>query len=172
MGIFKSPNKLTFMKSLLKLLILALFLTFATSCSTDSSEDLQIADVVIPEAKIIEIEIMELINAYRIDQGLNSLSNHDLVKSQAYSHSDYMAENDNISHENFYTRKYFLVNNAGATIVTENVAYGFTNAQSVVNAWINSEGHRLNMEGDYTNFDVSAEQNEDGKWYYTNIFMK
>lgn len=160
------------MKTLLNLLFLALFLTFATSCSSESSDDLQLEDITIPETKEIEIEIMELINAYRIENGLNALSNHDLVKSQAFSHSDYMAEEDNMSHANFYNRKSFLVNNAGASVVTENVAYGFTSAQSVVNAWINSEGHRLNMEGDYTNFDVSAEQNAEGKWYYTNIFIK
>ncbi|WP_055446180.1 CAP domain-containing protein [Lacinutrix mariniflava] len=161
------------MKTVLNLLLLTLFLTFATSCSTEeNTEDLQLQDVTIPEAKEIEIEIMELINAYRIDKGLNALSNHDLVKSQAYSHSDYMAEADNISHVNFYTRKSFLVNNAGASVVTENVAFGFTNAQSVVNAWINSNDHRVNMEGNYTNFDVSAEQNDQGKWYFTNIFMK
>ena len=152
--------------------MLALFLTFATSCSTDSADDLQLEDITIPETKTIEVEIMELINAYRLDQGLNTLSNHDLIKSQAFSHSDYMVEMDNVSHANFYTRKSFLVKNAGANIVTENVAYGFTSAQSVVNAWINSDGHRANMEGDYTNFDVSAEQNAEGKWYFTNIFMK
>ena len=159
------------MKSTFNLLFLTLFLTFATSCSSESSEEIQLSDVTIPETKIIEIEIMELINEYRLEQGLNALSSHDLVKSQAFSHSDYMAEENNISHEHFYSRKSFLVNNAGANRVTENVAYGFTSAKSVVDAWINSEGHRVNMEGIYTNFDVSAEQNENGIWYFTNIFM-
>jgi len=152
--------------------MLALFLTFATSCSTDSVDDLQLEDIIIPEAKTIELEIMDLINNYRVKQGLTKLSNHDLVKSQAFSHSDYMVETENVSHANFYTRKFFLVNNAGANVVTENVAYGFTSAQSVVNAWINSDAHRSNIKGDYTNFDVSAEQNDEGKWYFTNIFIK
>ncbi|AUC81629.1 CAP domain-containing protein [Lacinutrix sp. Bg11-31] len=160
------------MKTTLNLLLLTLFLTFATSCSTDSTDDLKLEDITIPEAKEIEIEIMELINAYRIEQGLNALSNHDLVKSQAYSHSSYMVEENNVSHVNFYSRKSFLVNNAGASVVTENVAFGFKSAQSVVNAWINSVDHRINMEGNYTNFDVSAEKNDQGKWYFTNIFMK
>lgn len=159
------------MKTLLNLLFLVLFSAFATSCSTESSDELQLQDVTIPETKTIEVEIMELINVYRIEKGLNALSNHDLVKSQAFNHSDYMAEANNVSHANFYSRKTFLVNNAGASVVTENVAYGFTSAQSVVNAWINSDDHRKNMEGNYTDFDVSAEQNEQGKWYFTNIFM-
>lgn len=160
------------MKTNLNLLLLALFLILATSCSKENVDDTELGNIIIPEAKTIEIEIMELINAYRIENGLNALSNHGLIKSQTYSHSDYMAETDNISHLNFYSRKNFLVNNAGANIVTENVAYGYSSAETVVNAWINSEGHRINMLGDYTNFDVSAEQNDEGKWYFTNIFMK
>ena len=47
-----------------------------------------------------------------------------------------------------------------------------SNAQSVVNAWLNSDGHRQNIEGDFTDFDISAEQNANGQWYFTNIFVK
>lgn len=160
------------MKTVLNLLMLFLFLTFSTSCSSDSEEVLKPEDVIIPQAKTIEIEIMELINAYRIDKGLSVLFKHDLVKSQAFMHSGYMVEVGDISHANFYARKNYLVNNAGASIVTENVAYGFTSAHSVVNAWIKSDEHRDNIEGNYTNFDVSAEKNEQGIWYFTNIFIK
>jgi len=160
------------MKNALNLLMLALFLMLSTSCSKDSDEAINLADAVIPETKVIEIEIMELINAYRVEQGLNVLQSHDIVKSQAYTHTDHMIETSNLSHENFFARKSYLMNAIGAEVVTENVAYGFTNAEAVVNAWIRSEGHKENMEGNYTNFDVSAEQNEKGKWYFTNIFVK
>ena len=56
--------------------------------------------------------------------------------------------------------------------VGENVAYAYSSARSLVNAWINSDSHRQNIEGDYTDFEVSAEQNKEGKWYYTNMFIK
>ncbi|OIQ15623.1 CAP domain-containing protein [Lacinutrix sp. MedPE-SW] len=162
------------MKTVLNLLLTCFLLVAFTSCSSDSSDEITSTNeyVVIPESKLIEIEILELINEYRISKGLNVLEPLDAIKGQAYSHSDYMVETNNVSHDNFYTRKAYLVNNAGAQTVTENVAYGFTNAESVVNAWLNSEGHKANIEGDFTNFEVSAEQNEDGKWYYTNIFIK
>jgi uncharacterized protein YkwD len=65
-----------------------------------------------------------------------------------------------------------LEQNANAKMVSENVAYAYSTAQSVVNAWINSDSHRENIEGDFTDFEVSAEQNKEGKWYYTNIFIK
>ena len=83
-----------------------------------------------------------------------------------------MVEVDNVSHDNFFQRKNSLVQNASATKVSENVAYAFSSAESVVNAWLNSEGHRANIEGDFTDFDVSAEKNIEGKWYFTNIFIK
>ena len=162
------------MKSVSNILIIACLVIFSTSCSNDSSEEFQATnqEVVVPESKIIEIEIMELINAYRISEGLTSLNNKELIKGQAYSHTDYMVMNDNVSHDNFYARKTYLVNNMGAQTVAENVAYGYSSAESVVNAWLNSAGHKQNIEGDYTDFEVSAEQNDQGKWYFTNIFVK
>ncbi|WP_044398410.1 CAP domain-containing protein [Lacinutrix sp. Hel_I_90] len=162
------------MKNVLNLVLVFFVLILSTSCSTDSVEELQDtpATVFIPESKAIEIEIIALINDYRMSQGLTALSEHNIVKSQAYKHTEYMVEADSVSHANFYSRKSYLENNAGAQLVTENVAYGFTSAQAVVNAWINSEGHKQNIEGDFTNFDVSAEQSPEGKWYFTNIFIK
>jgi len=162
------------MRSIFKLLFVAFLLTFSVSCSTDNIDDVEATNqnIIIPEAKTIEIEIMEIINSHRISLGLNSLNANGMIKGQAYSHSDYMVVNNNVSHDNFYQRKAYLVNNDGAQVVSENVAYGFTSAQSVVNAWLNSEGHRENLEGDFTEFDISAEQNDQGKWYFTNIFIK
>jgi uncharacterized protein YkwD len=83
-----------------------------------------------------------------------------------------MIDKNTISHDNFYQRKEILEQNAEAIEVSENVAYGFSSPESLVNAWINSPSHRETLEGDFTEFDISAEQNENGKWYYTNIFIK
>jgi len=124
------------------------------------------------EAKTIEVEILELINNHRLSLGLNPLAEMDVIKSVAYSHTDYMVDNDEVSHHNFFTRSNYLKSNAGAEKVSENVAFGYSSAESVVRAWIKSEAHKENLEGDFTNFDISAEKNEDGRWYYTNIFIK
>jgi uncharacterized protein YkwD len=161
-------------KKLLPLLAIVALLGF-TSCSTDSAAEDKINSIevpVAPQAKQIEIEIMELINAHRINQGLNPLHDHSTVKAVAYTHTDYMVEVDNVSHDNFFQRKQSLQVNANANIVSENVAYGFSSAESVVNAWLNSPSHRENIEGNFTDFDISAEKNNEGKWYFTNIFIK
>ncbi|MBC2846847.1 CAP domain-containing protein [Winogradskyella flava] len=159
---------------LLPLLAIVALLGF-TSCSPDSAAEDEISAIEVlaaPQAKQIEIEIMELINAHRINEGLTALNDHNTVKAVAYTHTDYMIEADNVSHDNFFQRKQSLQVNANANIVSENVAYGFSSAESVVNAWLNSPSHRENIEGDYTDFDISAEQNSEGRWYFTNIFIK
>ncbi|WP_299364149.1 CAP domain-containing protein [Winogradskyella sp.] len=145
-----------------------------TSCSSESIEDqIEAIEVpVAPQAKQIEIEIMELINAHRIANGLSVLNDHSTVKAVAFTHTDYMIEVDNVSHDNFFQRKESLQINADADVVSENVAYGFNSAASVVNAWLDSPSHKDNIEGDFTHFDISAEQNSEGKWFFTNIFIK
>ncbi|WP_417291609.1 CAP domain-containing protein [Corallibacter sp.] len=163
------------------ILFLVVILTFlSVSCSSDSSDDnmnqaAQTAvndNVVAPEAKAIENDILDLINDYRIGKGLNPLNKRNIIKSQAFSHTEYMVNTNNVSHDNFNQRRAYLINNAGASYVSENVAYGFTSAETVVNAWINSDAHRENIEGNYAYFDISAEQNSHGDWYYTNIFVR
>ncbi|KJD34844.1 Allergen V5/Tpx-1 family protein [Tamlana sedimentorum] len=146
-----------------------------SSCTTDSMDSENVS-LELPQtaldAKDIEIEILNLINDHRVSLGLNTLNEMELVKSVAYSHTDYMIVNDVVSHANFYTRSNYLKQHAGATKVTENVAYGYSSAAAVVRAWLNSESHKENLEGDFTDFDVSAEANADGRWYFTNIFIK
>lgn len=162
------------MKRLTLLPLMALLAMLSFSCSSDSVEENieTITSSYVPQAKSMEIEILELINNHRITNGLSTLNNMDEIKAQAYGHTDYMIDNSEVSHDNFYNRKQNLQNNVGAINVAENVAYAFSSPESVVNAWLNSEGHRNVIEGDYTNFDISAEKDINGKWYYTNIFIK
>ncbi len=163
------------MKFLTKLPLWALLAVLCYSCTTDSIDDnvgTMELSLVTPVTKTIETQILELINNHRLSKGLNTLADMSLVKSVAFSHTDYMVVNNEVSHANFYVRSDYLKANTGATKVTENVAYGYSSAQTVVNAWLKSDSHRANIEGDFTNFDVAAEKNLEGKWYYTNIFIK
>ncbi len=158
-----------------KFIVIALITFSLLSCSKESMDnqlEVPTADAIIPEDKVIELEILELINAYRITNGLSVLNNLPIVKSQAYTHTNYMIEINDINHDHFSIRRAYLVSKAGANKVSENVAYGYSSAQSVVNAWIASDSHRSAIEGDYTDFNISAEKNENGSWYFTNIFIK
>lgn len=172
---FTTPNlNNPLMKTRIFLPMMALVALLSFSCSTEDfpEETNAITLQNAPATKTIEIEILERINNYRIGLGLNPLNNLSIIKSVAYTHTDYMLKTNAVNHDNFYQRKNSLQQHAAAINVSENVAYAFSNAESVVNAWINSDGHRANIEGDFTDFDISAEQDEQGKWYYTNIFIK
>ena len=162
------------MKLLTKLPLLALLAVLTFSCSTDSLDnkvDTLNNNMVVPKPKTIEIQILELINNHRLSIGLNPIEYMDIIKAQAYNHTEYMVIENQVSHDNFFERSNYLKANAGAKYVSENVAYGYTKAETVVNAWLKSDAHRKTIEGDFTHFDISAEQNSEGRWFYTNIFI-
>ncbi|GFD96715.1 hypothetical protein KUL156_32380 [Alteromonas sp. KUL156] len=156
-----------------KLLVLCCALVFF-SCSSNENEliDSTSDSTVSIEEKSIENEILDLINDYRLSKGLSTLKKLEAIKSQTYNHTMYMIKKKELSHDFFHDRKDYLVENTNAIKVAENVAYGYSTAESVVNGWIKSEGHRKNIEGDFTHFEVTAEKNTGGTWYYTNIFVK
>lgn len=168
------PEPNLFIMKALSYILSAILISFL--CFSCSSKDISEGGITLPdhapEVKVIETEIMDLINAYRSEHGLIPLQSLSIIKSVASTHTDYMIENNQISHDNFFKRKTTLEKEVGAKIVSENVAYAYVTASQVVNAWINSEGHRANIEGDYTNFDISAAPDSAGKWYFTNIFIK
>lgn len=55
----------------------------------------------------------------------------------------------------------------------ENIAYGQPTPQAVMNAWMNSAGHRANILGaSYTYIGVGAAKNSQGVIYWTQEFVK
>jgi len=120
----------------------------------------------------IENEILALINTYRISVGLKALVKTDYISNQAEQHNTYMITNNIIDHAGFDTRYQNIKNALGAKSVGENVAFGYTSAQAVVNGWLASPGHKANIEGDFTNFGISVRLDSAGKKYFTNIFAK
>src|SRR5439155_24797900 len=55
--------------------------------------------------------------------------------------------------------------------IAENIAYGYTSAVDVVNAWMNSPGHRANiLNPNLTQVGTSVRANNTGVLYYTQEF--
>ena len=155
------------------LLLLAIVFT-TVSCSSDESETATKEAVVTNyNYNQVELRIVQLINNHRKNLGLNELQviNHISYKSEG--HNEYMIEKQTISHDGFQQRSQNIINTLGAEKVAENVAYNYVTAESVVAAWKNSPGHLANIEGDFTHFGISVTVDEQtGRKYYTNIFMK
>lgn len=157
-------------------LVLISVLTF-TSCAKDNDlpqeSSLKTADLVdYITYSSIEKDIINAVNDYRKENGLKELGTLDDITLQAIDHNSYMIQNKKVSHDNFDKRYIALVNEIGAKAVSENIGFGYRTADAVVNAWLNSEGHKTNIKGDFTHFGISVEQDEDGKNYFTHIFVK
>jgi len=120
----------------------------------------------------MEIDILDAVNDYRISMGLTALEKLDDITFEAVDHTKYMVNLNVVNHDNFNIRYQNLVQEIGARAVSENVGYGYRTAEAVVEAWINSEGHRENIVGSYTHFGISVEQDQNGKNYFTNIFAR
>ena len=164
------------MKTKLLQMILPMVLVFTfASCSKDSSEETeeQLALVTNFDYNADELELANKINAYRVSVGKNALEIVNHVSYKSLEHNQYMITNNVVNHDYFDSRANNIIQVLGAVRVGENVAYNFSTPNAVLNAWLNSAGHKQNLDGDYTHFGISIKVNPaNGKKYYTNMFMK
>ncbi len=151
-------------------LVLACFtvLTCTVSCSKDDSQE----DIEKQEAKTITNEILQLVNTYRASVGKSALIANNLATELAEEHTLFMIDQNEISHDNFDQRGRRLINEENAVKVGENVAFKYKTAEEVMDAWINSDGHRKNLEGDFVHIGISAIKNDAGVYYFTQLFFK
>lgn len=150
---------------------------FLTSCAKDSlAEELETAELTTKTAPVsyssIEIEVLDLINGYRAEKGHLELELLDANSIQAELHNQHMIREGKVCHDGFPGRYAALVNNAGAEAVSENVAFGYRTAEAVVAAWIESESHHKNLIGNHTHFGIAVNMDDQGKLYFTNIFVR
>jgi uncharacterized protein YkwD len=117
-------------------------------------------------------QILALVNGHRRSIGKAALTMNEVIWAQANNHSQEMASKAvPFGHDGFDARVAAIraVLGSGGS-AAENVAMGYGSAESVVNAWLNSAGHRANIEGNFTRTGVSAVKSSDGVWYYTQVF--
>ncbi|MFT5753027.1 MAG: hypothetical protein ACI924_000233 [Flavobacterium sp.] len=149
-----------------------LLLTIA-SCSTPEEASIESIEVIkFYDYSKIENETLDLINRYRDSVGLSQLEKINHISYISSEHSDEMVQTNIIGHANFAQRQSNLHTVLGALKVGENVAYNYSTPKSVIKAWIKSQNHKANLDGDYTNFGISIRENEIGQKFYTNIFIK
>jgi uncharacterized protein YkwD len=116
------------------------------------------------------------INAYRSSIGLAGLKWDESVAQQARRHSRDMASGASaFGHDGFDARMHELLKSVAWTGVAENV-FMLLNlsdpAAVAVRGWIDSPGHRHNIEGNYDLTGIGIARAEDGSLYFTQIFVK
>ncbi|MBR4721125.1 MAG: hypothetical protein IK057_05120 [Clostridia bacterium] len=95
-----------------------------------------------------QAEVLRLVNEQRANYGLSALTYNTKLESVAYAHSKDMAVNNYFSHTNLSGQSPFdRMKAAGISYrsAAENIAAGQKTPQEVVNAWMNSSGHRANI---------------------------
>jgi uncharacterized protein YkwD len=169
------------MKKLLKSSVIPMaFLFLNVSCSEDS---LQFSEVEANHNQIdltlsqqtdwqMANQVLTLMNQHRTSIGLTQiLSDTQYASAYAVEHTKYMIGLNAINHDNFSVRSAALVSE-GATFVGENVAQGYDSAQEVLAAWINSPGHKLIIEGNYTHCGFGILKNETDTYFFTVLFYR
>lgn len=160
------------MKTTIKILALMIIAVSFTACSKDEDGFEASASIETVSITGLESEILSLVNIHRESLGLTRVSVITPANTEALSHTKYMIEQGKISHDNFNERSRNLMSTANAKIVLENVGAGYTTADSLMRAWLNSELHRKNIENPSVQFmGVSAKQNAGGNHFYTQIFI-
>ena len=154
----------------------AAMLCLLSACSTDPiNEDETAANyeitVEVDNNIIFAEEVLDILNEHRATLDLAPLKWDIDSEEVATGHSYYMAQNNTPSHDNFFDRADFL-KDRGAAIVSENVAYGYTDAQSVVRGWLGSPSHREAIEGNFTHTGIGVIENEQGIPFFTQMFIR
>ena len=119
-----------------------------------------------------EQEVIRLVNEIRVQNGLKPLTyDWELGRVARYKSQD-MKDNRYFSHTSpAYGSPFQMMKSFGLTYRSagENIAMGQTTPKAVVNAWMNSSGHRANiLNASYTHIGVGyvAEGN-----YWTQMFI-
>lgn len=147
------------------IILLSIFLFI--SCSDDSSSDNNIDE---PQNISITQEIHNLVNQHRKTLNKNELIFNDDVANIALDHTEYMISKNKISHDGFDDRFTDLRSLVNAKSMAENVASKQRSAKEVVESWLNSSGHKKNIEGNYTHTGIGVKKNAEGFYFFTQLF--
>ena len=123
--------------------------------------------------------ILKLVNIERTNRGLDPLSIDIQLDQAANLHNDEMVRADMMSHQ--LPGEASLGDRVRATgyswtRVGENIAAGYTTPEAVVEAWMNSTGHKENiLNPEFTHIGIGYEfapdnKNADFDVYWTQVF--
>lgn len=122
----------------------------------------------------MESSILRYVNQHRRQLGKKPLVLQAVASQQATQHSRNMAKRKTgFGHDGFEQRMAVIKKNTGwISASAENVAYGKLTAQEVVKGWLNSPGHKKNIEGDYTFTGIGVYKDAKGILFFTQIFYR
>lgn len=140
------------------------------SCSAEGiDEDPKLETFNVQE---LETQLHSMVNSHRTSVGLSALEFNSVAYNLANEHNDYMITKGSLSHDNFNSRASKIASETEAKEVAENVAKDYQTAEGTLEGWLDSQPHKLNLEGNYTHTAISVKKSETGNLYYTQIFFR
>lgn len=116
--------------------------------------------------------MVELVNEVRAENGLGALKLNAELSDVARTKSQDMRDKGYFAHESpTYGSPFDMMKSFGISYRTagENIAMGYTTPEAVMDAWMNSPGHRANiLNGSFTEIGVGYVK--DGN-YWTQMFI-
>jgi uncharacterized protein YkwD len=125
----------------------------------------------------LENAVLQLVNLERTSRGLSALTAVGKLNFAAEFHSGQQAKRGVMAHELFGvvaptpgSRLDYAGYDAWTTY-GENVAFGYATAAAVMNAWMNSPGHRDNiLNPNFTQIGIGIAVDGSGTLYWTQVF--
>ena len=118
-------------------------------------------------------DVLRLTNAHRASIGLGAVSTSATLTAAAEWKAAHMAHLGYMEHDDPDGRDWYQrLNDCGYTHgAAENIAYGYKTAAKVFEGWLNSPGHRKNIEDpDYEAIGIGAAVNDEGRPYWVQDF--
>ena len=117
------------------------------------------------------LQLLQLHNNHRRSLGLSALNLNQALNNAAQKHSNWMLQNKNLSHFEGGRGPGDRITSEGYKWASygENIASGYATQQAVFQGWLNSSGHRANIENPRykdVGFGVA------GKYWTTNFATK
>lgn len=123
-----------------------------------------------------EQQVVTLVNQERAKQGLSPLTLNTKLSSVAETKAADMRDKNYFSHTSpTYGSPFDMMKQFGISYKSagENIAMGQKTPESVMNGWMNSEGHRANiLNANYTEIGVGYVTDSNGKTYWVQMFIR
>ncbi|QQK78669.1 hypothetical protein HUG20_01280 [Salicibibacter cibi] len=135
----------------------------------------QTSDEDIEVGSDFEQEVVRLTNEEREAQGLEPLEAHEELAEVATVKSEDMRDNEYFSHESpTHGSPFDMISDHGIdfTVAGENIAAGQPSPEQVVEAWMDSDGHRANiLNDDFTHIGIGHVEGGSYGEYWTQMFL-
>lgn len=149
--------------------------TTASNPTTAASKPASKSHATTSQLNPLESEVIELVNAERKKRGLKPLIASIQVSNVARKKSEDMKVNNYFDHHSpTYGSPFDMLKQFGVSYMAagENIAAGQRTSQQVMDAWMNSDGHRANiLNPSYTHIGVGYVKGGSYGTYWTQMFI-